>query len=68
MPAQPVIVAMRRANEKRKLVEEIFGWSKTTGGFRKTRFKGVQRNNLAVAIVATAYNLLRVSRLAPALT
>jgi hypothetical protein len=25
---------------KRKLVEEIFGWGKTVGNVRKTRYKG----------------------------
>jgi hypothetical protein len=44
---------------KRNLVEEIFGWMKTVGGFRRTRFKGRRRTHLA----ATAYNLLRICKL-----
>ena len=27
----------------RKRVEEIFGWMKTVGGFRKTRYRGVDK-------------------------
>ena len=47
----------------RKRVEEIFGWMKTIGGFRRTRFRGVARTAAAGALVAAAYNLLRMSRL-----
>ena len=45
----------------RKQVEEIFGWMKTVGGFRRTRYRGVERTGLAGYFVATAYNLLRMS-------
>ena len=51
------------SQRKRKLVEEIFGWMKTVGGFRRTRFKGRRRTQLAATIVAAAYNMLRVCRL-----
>lgn len=50
----------------RKRVEEIFGWAKTVGGFRKTRFRGVDRTQLAAYFVGTAYNLVRMARLLPA--
>lgn len=49
----------------RKRVEETFGWMKTVGGFRKTRFKGVARTQLASLLVACAYNLLRIANLRP---
>lgn len=49
----------------RKRVEEIFGWMKTIGGFRKTRFKGRDRTQLAAWFVGAAYNLLRMARLLP---
>lgn len=49
----------------RKRVEEIFGWMKTTGGFRKTRFKGRNKTQLAAWFVGTAYNLLRMAKLMP---
>jgi IS5 family transposase len=47
----------------RKRVEEIFGWMKTVGGFRRTRYRGLDRTGLAGYLVATAYNLVRLSRL-----
>jgi transposase len=47
----------------RKRIEEIFGWAKTTGGLRKTRFRGVARTQPALYWVGSAYNLLRISRL-----
>jgi len=47
----------------RKRVEEIFGWMKTVGGFRRTRFRGVDKTGLAGYLVATAYNLVRLARL-----
>lgn len=49
----------------RKRVEEIFGWAKTVGGFRRTRFHGMDRTQLAAYVVGAAYNLLRIARLAP---
>jgi hypothetical protein len=47
----------------RKKIEEIFGWSKTIGGVRKTRFRGSRRVELAALITGAAYNLLRVAKL-----
>jgi IS5 family transposase len=47
----------------RKRVEEIFGWMKTVGGFRRTRYRGREKTGLAGYLVATAYNLVRMSRL-----
>ena len=49
----------------RKRVEEIFGWAKTTGNFRRTRFRGVLRTQLAAYLVGAAYNLIRMARLLP---
>jgi hypothetical protein len=50
----------------RKRVEEIFGWTKTIASFRKTRFRGQARTQLAAHLVAAAYHLLRISKLMPA--
>jgi transposase len=47
----------------RKRVEEIFGWMKTVGGFRRTRYRGIDKTGLAGYLVATAYNLVRLVRL-----
>jgi transposase len=49
----------------RKRVEEIFGWSKTVGNFRKTRLVGLAKNKLAGFMVAAAYNLVRIAKLLP---
>ncbi len=49
----------------RKRVEEIFGWLKTIGGFRRSRYRGVARTRLAGYLVAAAYNLVRMTRLIP---
>jgi transposase len=53
------------SQRKRKLVEEVFGWFKTVGNFRRTRFKGRSLTQLAAYFVAAAYNMLRMTRLAP---
>jgi hypothetical protein len=29
----------------RKRIKEIFGWAKTTGCFRKSRYRGVERTH-----------------------
>ena len=50
----------------RKRIEEIWGWMKTVGGFRRTRFRGQQRTELAAYLVGAAYNLLRMARLTAA--
>ncbi len=47
----------------RKRIEEIFGWMKTVGGFRRTRYRGIERTGLAGYFVATAYNLMRMAKL-----
>ncbi len=52
----------------RKRVEEIFGWMKTVGGFRRTRYRGLDRTGLPGYLVGTAYNLARMARLMTAET
>jgi transposase len=51
------------SQRKRKRVEEIFGWLKTVGGMRKTRFIGKARTQIAAYLSAAAYNLLRIAKL-----
>jgi transposase len=48
----------------RKRIEEIFGWTKTVGGFKKTRYRGSGRTQLAAWWVGAAYNLVRLAKLA----
>ena len=52
----------------RKRVEEVFGWMKTVGGFRRTRYRSLDRTGLAGYLVGTAYNLVRMARLMTAET
>jgi len=47
----------------RKRVEEIFGWLKTIGGLRRTRFKGRKRTQMQAHLAGAAYNLLRIAKL-----
>lgn len=47
----------------RKQIEEIFGWMKTVGGFRRTRYRGLEQTGLAGYFVATTYNLVRMANL-----
>ena len=49
----------------RKRIEQFFGWSKTVGGLRKTRLRGVRRNAQLMCLTGLAYNLVRISRLCP---
>jgi transposase len=50
----------------RKRVEEVFGWMKTVGGLRRTRYRSRARVQMHAYLVAAAYNLIRIARLAPA--
>ena len=47
----------------RKRVEEIFGWMKTVGGLRRSRYRGQERTQAWGHFVAGTYNLLRMARL-----
>ena len=47
----------------RKRVEEIFGWMKTVGGLRRTRYRGLERTQAWGYFVAGTYNLVRMARL-----
>jgi transposase len=53
------------SQRKRKRIEEIFGWMKTVGGLRKSRFVGIVKTQFAAYMVGAAYNLLRMARLQP---
>jgi hypothetical protein len=47
----------------RKRIEEVFGWTKAAAGFRKTRHRGLARVGWMFALTATAYNLVRLTKL-----
>ena len=58
----------RISQQKRKRVEEIFGWLKTVGGFRKLRHRGLERVEWMFTFGVAAYNLVRLRNLARAET
>lgn len=47
----------------RMRVEQVFGWLKSIGGLRRTRFRGRRKTQYAAYLAGAAYNLLRVARL-----
>jgi IS5 family transposase len=52
------------SQQKRKRVEEIFGWLKTVGGLRKLRHRGLARVEWMFTFAVAAYNLVRLRNLA----
>jgi transposase len=52
------------SQQKRKRVEEIFGWMKTVGGMRKLRHRGLQLVGWMFTFAAATYNLIRIRNLA----
>lgn len=56
------------SQQKRKRIEEVFGWIKTVGTLRKTRHRGLETVRWVFTFTATAYNLVRMRNLmAPAI-
>jgi transposase len=47
----------------RKRIEEVFGWMKTIGGQRKTRYRGTPRVGWMFTLSAAAYDLIRLPKL-----
>lgn len=56
----------RISQTKRKLVEKIFGWMKVVAGLRKTKFRGRRRVDWIFTLAAAAFNLIRMTKLIPA--
>jgi transposase len=52
-----------RSQQKRKLVEQVFGWIKASAGLRRTKLRGRRRVDWMFRIAATAYNLVRMRKL-----
>jgi len=50
--------------KKRKQIEHIFGWLKTTGQMRKVRHRGRALVEWMFTLAVSGYNLVRLSRLA----
>jgi transposase len=51
------------SQQKRKLVEQGFGWMKTIGGLRKLRHRGGRLVTWLFTFTAAAYNVVRMRRL-----
>jgi transposase len=51
------------SQQKRKLVEQGFGWMKTIGGLRKLRHRGGPLVTWIFTFTAAAYNIVRLRRL-----
>jgi len=47
----------------RKRIEECFGWAKTIGGLRKSRFIGREKLDFQFVMTFAAYNLIRMRNL-----
>jgi transposase len=47
----------------RKRIEEIFGWTKTTGGLAQVKLRGLAKVRAAFTFALAAYNLIRLPKL-----
>jgi transposase len=56
-----------QSQKKRKLVEQSFAWIKHWAGFRQVKLRSRRRVEWLFQIAAAAYNLVRMTRLRPAL-
>ena len=54
------------SQQKRKRVEEVFGWLKTVGMLRKVKLRGVRRVDWLFTFAVAAYNLVRIRTLVEA--
>jgi transposase len=54
------------SQQKRKRVEEVFGWLKTVGLLRKVKLRGVRRVGWLFTFAAAVYNLVRMRNLVEA--
>ena len=57
-----------KSQRKCKLVEQSFAWIKHWAGFRQVKLRSRRRVEWLFQIAAAAYNLVRMTRLRPALT
>lgn len=55
--------AYKTSQRLRKRVEEPFGWMKTTGMFRKSRWRGIEKTHFVAQFVGAACNLVRMAKL-----
>ena len=62
MDAPPATPVMPSANGSAR-IEEGFGWAKTIGGLRKSRFVGREKLDFQFVLTFAAYNLVRMRNL-----
>jgi hypothetical protein len=53
------------SQQKRKLIERVFGWAKQDRPLRQVKLRGLQRVDWFFGLVVTADNLMRLGRLVP---
>ena len=51
------------SQQKRKRIEESFGWGKTVGAMRQTLFRGLRRVDQHFKITMLASNIVRMARM-----
>jgi len=51
------------SQQKRKLIEQGFGWAKTVGGIRQVMVRGLQRVDQMFVLTMAAYNMTRMRTL-----
>ena len=59
----PKAIVVVEAKENVPLWEEIFGWCKTTGCFRKSRYRVAERTHAQGQYVVATWNLVRMAKL-----
>jgi transposase len=53
------------SQQKRKLIERVFGWAKQDRPLRQVKLRGLKRMDWFFRLVVTAYNLMRMEKLIP---
>jgi hypothetical protein len=48
------------SQQKRKRIEESFGWGKTIGSLARPMFRGVDRFRFKFTLTMASYNLIRI--------
>lgn len=51
----------RQSLKIRERIEEVFGWAKTVGPLRQTKFRGLNKVTVQTVFTLAAYNLTRMS-------
>lgn len=53
------------SQQKRKLIERVFGWAKLDRPLKQVKLRGLERVDWFYRLVVTAYNLMRMGKLIP---